>query len=136
LPVVAAAGGCDGASGPGNCFGGDRIGESCAAVSGPLAWKNYEDGYAPAGFYKDGQGIVHLQGSVSHQAGGPVSGATRAIFILPEGYRPEGHRVFLVEDEGEQARVDYVEILESGRVVARNADETSYMSLDGIQFRP
>ncbi len=44
--------------------------------------------------------------------------------------------MFLVEDEGEQARVDYVEILESGRVVARNADETSYMSLDGIQFRP
>jgi hypothetical protein len=39
---------------------------------------------APAGFYKDHEGIVHLQGAVK------VGGPNGIIFTLPAGYRPAG----------------------------------------------
>jgi hypothetical protein len=46
-------------------------------------WKNFGPAFAPAGFYKDQLGIVHLQGLVD------PPGFSSSIFRLPEGYLPE-----------------------------------------------
>lgn len=47
-------------------------------------WVNYGLGYAPAGYYRDANGIVHLRGMVKDGAA-----PTTVLFQLPVGYRPE-----------------------------------------------
>jgi hypothetical protein len=121
----------------GNCLGSTpSLGEFCGADEGAQHWRNNDNGYAPAGFYKDGHGIVHLQGSVEHVQTGVAAQPSRTVFVLPEGYRPTGHRVFPVEDESATEKIGYVEIFADGRVMAKDNSETTYMSLDGIDFRP
>ena len=54
-------------------------------------WSNL-GGQTPAAFYKDGSGLVHLEGVVT---GGTVaSGATGAVYTLPVSYRPATTVVF------------------------------------------
>jgi hypothetical protein len=125
--------------GQGNCSGPVNAlptGQFCHADEGLQMWRNNGNNYAPAGFYKDGHGIVHLQGSVEHVQEGIANGPTRIIFVLPAGYRPNGHRVFPVESEAAESKISYVEVFSDGRVMARSNEETPYLSLDGIDFRP
>jgi hypothetical protein len=49
-----------------------------------------EAGLPPVGFYKDGLGRVHLQGTASSL------GATQTLFSLPAGYVPTGQSCFSV----------------------------------------
>lgn len=52
-------------------------------------WSNFGGGFEGARFWKDPEGVVHLEGLVS---GGAV---TSAIFTLPVGYRPASPKRFL-----------------------------------------
>src|SRR4051812_9527425 len=47
------------------------------------AWTEYGGTFAPAGYFKDSQGVVHLRGLVVNAA---IS--TACVFTLPPGYRP------------------------------------------------
>ncbi len=54
------------------------------------------EGYETEGpsFYKDGEGMVHLQGTVRTKRGpGVTGGQDMAIFTLPPGYRPAKGKV-------------------------------------------
>jgi hypothetical protein len=53
------------------------------SISGLRGWQNLGEGYAPAAFFADGYGVVHLSGTVVQ----PTPGGA-AIFILPKPYRP------------------------------------------------
>lgn len=91
-------------------------------------WRDCGSGFEKAGFYKDSEGIVHLQGCVT-------GGGSSVIFTLPAGYRPSGREQFAVACDGCTAT-------NLGRlVVARNGEVTIYagnsnQSLDGVTFRP
>lgn len=50
------------------------------------SWHNNSSSDAPVGFFKDRDGLVHIQGVVS---GGTI-GASTYVFILPAGYIPSG----------------------------------------------
>jgi hypothetical protein len=56
--------------------------ESWNSASLTNGWTNYGGSWAPAGYYKDAQGIVHLRGLIKS---GTVGSAE---FTLPSGYRP------------------------------------------------
>lgn len=116
-------------SGVSNCPASS--GEFCAFDFGgvPVAWTNYGDGYTPAGFYKDRSGIVHLQGSVK----GPE---VADLFVLPQGYRPSEARWFLVWNGSSASHAGGLAIRPDGTVDPQLPDNSSYLSLDGIQFRP
>lgn len=54
-------------------------------------WVDYGSPYAPAGYYKDANGIVHLRGCIRSGTGAV------AAFTLPTGYRPTaGHLQIIV----------------------------------------
>ena len=58
-------------------------------------WRNYGDAFAPAAFYRDQLGIVHLRGLVQNPALTIDTDFVEfPIFRLPEGYRPVARRVF------------------------------------------
>jgi hypothetical protein len=84
-------------------------------------WRDYGRGYAPAAYYRDRSGIVHLEGSVETD-GSPTADLT--LFYLPRSYRPrDGART-----------ASGVTIGGDGSVQA--GEQTAYLSLDGIAFRP
>ena len=98
------------------------------------------------GFWKDGSGVVHLQGAVSTPAGlDPV-----VVFTLPEGYRPAGRVRYVVpaapsapgtieiDADGTVETLDRPGACGSsphpdGTVETLTAGETNH--LDGIAFR-
>jgi hypothetical protein len=93
-------------------------------------WANYGSGYAPAGYYKDALGVVHLRGLVA-------SGTSTLVFTLPAGYRPEYHQVFA-------GRVSISAVESTARVDVRSDGEVwlnvafgaaDFLSLDHISFR-
>ncbi|HEY1357195.1 MAG TPA: hypothetical protein VGF21_02720 [Thermoleophilaceae bacterium] len=106
-------------------------GEFCGYDNG--VWANYGQEYQPVGYFKDGQGLVHLQGS-AHADGNAGPTYNRAIFFLPPGYRPSARRIFLVRD-GDLGYA-YVEIRPDGLVFSQDTEPVSYLALDGISFRP
>jgi hypothetical protein len=57
---------------------------------------------APASFYRDSDGKVHLQGAI---AGGSVS---TTIFTLPDGFRPSNRRRFIIASDGSAHILDGV----------------------------
>jgi hypothetical protein len=91
-------------------------------------------GYQPVGFYKDGFGIVHLQGSASDASIG------YPIFVLPPGYRPAAERDFAVDyDENADGAGAHgtLEIRADGWVrIAAPPGSPDRVSLDGVDFRP
>jgi hypothetical protein len=88
-------------------------------------WVNYANGFNPAGYFLDKNGVVHLRGLVRSGAAGSV------IFTLQVGYRPENRELFIVMANSERARCD---VLNNGTVVAVTGSST-WFSLDGITFR-
>jgi hypothetical protein len=95
--------------------------------------------FPPAGFYKDHEGIVHLQGFVEVGSGeDPIEGL---VFSLPPGFRP-GNGLSLVFPNVE----DYEEVSVLGSSVTSggkdlsgdifaNARHGAIVSLNGITFR-
>jgi hypothetical protein len=111
----------------------------CITPDGKAAWQQNGNNYAFAGFWKDGHGTVHLQGSVEQanfDNGDPTISPDATIFILPPGYRPTGTRLFTVYSEASPSKTGYLEIREDGRVEMNTNELNGYVSLDGIQFRP
>jgi hypothetical protein len=89
-------------------------------------WKRYGPTYAPAGYTKDANGIVHLKGGIS----GGSSGTT--AFVLPRGYRPShdlGLPVYTyIGTEGS------LSIYPNGDVQPSGSDAGAYTGLDGVSF--
>ncbi|UJA20401.1 hypothetical protein HJD18_09405 [Thermoleophilia bacterium SCSIO 60948] len=116
-----------------------RTGVFCGAdsISGYRGWSNLGGETAPAGFWKNGFGEVHLSGAVKTSI---ASGGSR-IFILPPAYRPPKQLQFVTisepnpsceEDCDRQAEVT---IEPNGDVNMPQQDYAYYgMSLDGITF--
>jgi hypothetical protein len=96
--------------------------------SGPLALNS-------AGFYKDHDGIVHLQGIV--EAGKVTVGGVASVFTLPPGFRPAAGRALLFEIVNEAPTIiagsnTFFEGDLSGKVLG---GEENLVVLDGITFR-
>jgi hypothetical protein len=121
-------------------FGGDEYSD-CATSPGTFCnstkmyWANSEQGFAPAGFYKDAAGEVHLQGTVKLVELNPAGGVNEErVFILPVGYRPSEFRSI-----GSTCGAKAVTIV----VAPDGAVEVSPicalgepLGLDGVTFRP
>lgn len=80
--------------------------------------------FGPAGYYKDGFGIVHLTGQ--------LQGCTKNsnAFVLPPGFRPSVATIHAVPDQVQVGAE--IEVLPSGAVVPFG---TNGPSLGGITFR-
>ena len=90
------------------------------------SWVNYGSPYSLAAFYKDNQGIVHLEGMIK-------SGTMNTIiFTLPTSYAPTQDLHFVVDSNNNFGAVD-VNI--SGGVNATVGNK-AWIVLDGITFRP
>lgn len=91
---------------------------------------NSGSGTAPAGFYKDSFGIVHLQGTVN--TGTPDA----AIFTLPAGYRPGFQIDFSAPAfAGGTFTTNRATIASDGGVFNDRGTGTSFVALNGITFR-
>jgi hypothetical protein len=108
-------------------------------------------GFRPAGFYKDHDGIVHLQGMIDTGGGGGLNEA----FVLPAGFRPEPGTLLYgivfclpsagscqIDAGGDEQEYKRIEIGGSGANIGGN-DASGWVilgsevrvSLDGITFR-
>jgi hypothetical protein len=112
--------------------------EPATFESGALAgtWAAYGGTHAPAGYYKDCGGRVHLRGLITESAGEPKPGL---ILTLPEGYRPSGHLMFPVATRAGSSSgpaAGRVDVHSDGRVVRVSGGtfETDWTSLTGISF--
>ena len=105
---------------------GAIVQEDWVAPSLQSGWVNYANGFNPAGYFRDKQGIVHLRGLV--RAG--VVG--QGIFGLPVGYRPEFRELHAVQTNSNA--IGRCDILTSGEVVPVSGNN-EWFSLDGISFR-
>ena len=98
-------------------------------------------GAAPAGFWKDAGGVVHLQGAVNVNysgTGGNPDEVDRA-FYLPVGYRPlDGTRAFTTYSycNSVGGGIGRVQILTNGAVLPDVSGQDRCTALDGITFRP
>jgi hypothetical protein len=107
-------------------------------------WSHYEYDSNPntewprVAFYKDQIGIVHLRGlaQMTQPSGNCADDgvADRTIFILPEGYRPEGTVLLQTMANGSPERLD---IKEDGSVISGRtyAGDPIWVSLDVASFR-
>ena len=89
-------------------------------------WVNYGGSYNTAGYYRDGDGVVHLKGLVT---GGSYS-SSALLFTLPAGFRPVGRCVFSIISNQAHGRLD---INTNGNVIPYVG--SSWLSLDGISFK-
>jgi hypothetical protein len=83
-------------------------------------------GYAPARFYKDPFGVVHLEGLIT---GGGASFA----FTLPKGYRPGANHEWPIAVGSGGSGMPVATIFSSGAVQVFDLGTAN--SLDGISFR-
>ncbi|MGD0198536.1 MAG: hypothetical protein ABSC56_11620 [Solirubrobacteraceae bacterium] len=112
------------------------------------SWQDLGGNVASVGFYKDREGIVHLQGHVD-------SGSRLVpIFQLPAGYRPPSGIVLefpvvcnctTTDSHGDTVDVDTGELIidgpnvaggyDGGVILESQTESTPTISLDGISFR-
>ncbi|MGN6663510.1 MAG: hypothetical protein ACTHK6_04795 [Solirubrobacterales bacterium] len=97
-------------------------------ASGPL-------GLNDVGFYKDHEGIVHLQGIA--ETGKATVGGVASVFTLPPGYRPASGKAVIFEMVNEAGTIIagsnvFFEGDLSGKVLG---GEENLVVLDGITFR-
>lgn len=91
-------------------------------------WVNHGGGFADAGYWKDREGVVHLQGLIR-------SGTTdlsTVLFTLPPAYRPSARHIFMVLSNNSPTRID---VLGNGDVLLSNTASNQWLSLSGIYFR-
>ena len=93
-------------------------------------WKNYGFGSAPAAFYKDREGVVHLKGTIT-------GGTSTLVFTLPPGYRPAANQEFaaLTVNSGPTRAINQLEVQHVGDVVLYDP-VGNFASLSGISFAP
>lgn len=104
--------------------------ESVQTVSLQNSWANYGAGYQTFGYWKDSQGVVHLQGLIK-------SGTTTAgtlLFTLPSGYRPSAAETFGVCLAS--ATIGAITIATNGQATAELPLNATWTTLAGITFRP
>jgi hypothetical protein len=105
-------------------------------------WTNFDGTHNSAAFYRDPWGQVHLKGLVKMIAGfgeddcDMTLAVDRAIFTLPEGYRPALRTVFTVMTSGAIGRVN----VDPDGVVSVDTPITEeqakdWVTLDGLDFR-
>jgi len=90
------------------------------------SWVDAGAPYLIAGYYLDGFGVVHLQGSIKS---GTIN---TAAFTLPTGYRPTSTLTFAVVSNNTIGGVT----VSSAGVVTPTFGNNAYVALDGISFRP
>jgi hypothetical protein len=97
------------------------------AVTFANSWVNYGAGHQTAGYYKDAQGIVHIQGLVKS---GTVD---TTIFTLPIGFRPTLFEIFvgLCNSSNTYSRIN---ITSTGDVSTLSAPGNAFLSLAGVSF--
>jgi hypothetical protein len=91
------------------------------------SWVNYSDDTAPAAYWKDAFGVIHIQGLIKSGTVG------QAAFTLPPGYRPDFQHPFGTVSNGAIGRVD---VMADGTVVPASPSNNTWVALDGIAFRP
>lgn len=84
-------------------------------------------GFAPATFFKDGDGVVHLRGTVVLGS----SGAGASIFVLPSEYLPSANEKFNVIQNG---AIGLCTVKTDGTVEATTGTNSQYFNLSGISF--
>ena len=87
-------------------------------------WENLPEGAVAAAFYKDREGVVHLQGIV----GG--DGTQDLVFTLPPAYRPAHTQAFPALGNG--GVLALINVGSSGEVFSSDKD---LVNLNGITFR-
>lgn len=95
-----------------------------------VGWDNLGPSFTPTGFYKDGFGVVHLQGTLD------APGSASTIFTLPAGYRPDpswNFNQFSVTADGNEAAIVQVDFDGAVRVLVSTVGDN--VSLNGITFR-
>lgn len=101
--------------------------EAWSAPSFQNSWGNYDAAnWCNAGYMKDTVGFVHLRGLIS-------GGTANNIFVLPADYRPPKRMRFVVSVSGGFGELD---ILADGTVTKAAGGANTYLSLEGITFRP
>jgi hypothetical protein len=110
----------------------------------PCPWGNYNGGFAPAGYFRDRDGIVHLRGLVQASDGafGSCTGSLSDRTItdsngLPPGYRPEYQTLFTNSSNDKPGRVD---VGTGGAIFIEPnyptmTDAKAWVQLDGLTFR-
>jgi hypothetical protein len=93
-------------------------------------WSNVGPGFAPAGFYKDPFGTVHLQGNVKRI----TLGTDAVIFFLPPGYCPTGG-IADFPAYGDGGTAAGVAVRSSDCAVVYVAGTTTFLGLGSISFR-
>jgi hypothetical protein len=90
-------------------------------------WESGASVLTPVSFYKDHEGVVHLEGLADGLEMGDL------VFTLPSGYRPNGRQLFMVFGYPLGAGGPDLAVVEAnGEVHAGNGLE---VSLSGITFR-
>lgn len=105
--------------------------QGIGAVIAPTLLNNWVDYGAPltaAGYWKDADGVVHLQGAIKD---GTATENT-PLFVLPAGYRPAAT---VYGATVSNAAFGAVLIGSDGTVYIVAGVNTAYFSLDGISFR-
>lgn len=114
---------------PADSSGDCGVGTFCHNIS---TWTNYGGSYAPAGYYKDIGGNVHLVGlakaTTTESCGiDPFFN----VFVLPPGYRPGGDEAFTsYSDVGTQ-----VTVTADGVVRCDTGHSNIDVHLSGIEFQ-
>jgi hypothetical protein len=99
-------------------------------------WRNYPgDEWADAGYWKDGEGVVHLTGLLAATAANRPDG----LFVLPPAYRPATNVIVTAscyEGGASDPGACVVYVYANGLVTwAYGFRPTPFISLDGISFR-
>jgi hypothetical protein len=88
-------------------------------------WASYKDDYAPPGYARDSNGVVHLRGAMKN-------GGQTAAFTLPTGYRPAHFMGMLIDtDAGTPGKLS---IYPTGQVFITGGDASVFSDIDGVSF--
>jgi hypothetical protein len=88
-------------------------------------WVAFGGGYPAPTYWRDADGVVHLEGVL---AGGTLG---TVAFTLPSGFRPVAQRDFAAECNGVHGTL----IVTAAGAVTPSAGSTAFFSLDGATFR-
>ena len=91
------------------------------------SWSSYNDGYAPAAYYKDAMGVVHIEGLIRGGTAG------QAAFTLPAGFRP-GYRQIYACLNAANTVVNRVDVYTNGQVVPQSGVNNGWITLSDITF--
>lgn len=92
-------------------------------------WDNADSELAPARFYKDPLGIVHIQGTIA------TPGITNHVFTLPPGYRPAFTLHFRTDSCCPPAYYGATFFILADGTVTKQQGAYEGVSLEGIAFR-